>query len=123
MYLVNEKHVAFFKIGEQGRKVGSLFDCRAARHSDLRAELACNDVRKRGFAKPGRAVQQNVIERVVSRLCGRDEHFKILLDLLLPHVLVHIVRTKAVFLLVFIDGERAHHPVCDVKVLIFFCEL
>ena len=123
VYLVDEKHVALFKPREYGGKIHRLFDCRPACHLYLRSEFACDNVCESGFAKPRRTVKQNVIESVVSALCRRYEHAKIFLYLLLPDVLVHSVRAQTVVLLVVFYGERIHHSVCDVKALIFFCEL
>ena len=50
------------------------------------------------FPSPGRAVKQHVVESVVPRLCGRYEHFKILLDFLLPDVLVRCCADEGCFL-------------------------
>ena len=55
---------------------------------ELDAHLAREDVRERRLAEPGRAAEQDVIERLAASARGLDEDPEVLLVLVLPDVLV-----------------------------------
>ena len=81
--LVDEEHVARFEIGEERGQVAGLGDHRARGGAEVDAELARDDVRKRGLAEAGRADEQHVVERFAPRPRRRDEHAEIVARLLL----------------------------------------
>ena len=57
-----------FEIGEQRREIAGLGDHRARRGAEIDGKLARHDLRQRGFAEPGRADEQHVVERFAPRL-------------------------------------------------------
>ncbi len=73
MDLVDEKHVAFFQTGEQAGQFTGFFNDRSTRVFDAHAHRVRDDVGQGGFAKAGRAAQQNVLEDVVP-FFGRFHH-------------------------------------------------
>jgi hypothetical protein len=81
---VDEQHIAGAQVGENRSQVAGALDGRTGRDLDIDAHLIGDHVRQRRLAKPGRAVEQNVIERLAAPTRGRDQYPEILLDLLLP---------------------------------------
>ncbi|MPN23328.1 hypothetical protein SDC9_170716 [bioreactor metagenome] len=73
---------------------------RAARDADIHAQLVCNDVCKRRFAKAWRAIEQHMIERVAAFFGRLDKNAHMLLGFLLANVFVQISWPEAVFIYV-----------------------
>ena len=86
--LVDEQHVAVLEIGEEGCEIARLGDDRAGGGAEAHAHLPRDDLRQRRLAKPGRAEEQHVIERLAARLGSGNEHAKILARRLLPDEIV-----------------------------------
>ncbi len=80
MNLIDEQHVAFFEIGEQTGEVAGFFDGGAAGVFQIRSHRLGNDIRQRGFAEAGRAVEQDVIKRFPAMLGGLHGDFQAFLD-------------------------------------------
>ena len=95
VYLVDEKYVALFEIGENGGKIRRPFYRRTGRHSYLRAELVGDDVRERGLAESRRAVQQDVVKSLSPRLSRGNEYAEVELDLVLPDIVRHTLRAES----------------------------
>ena len=71
--LVDEQHVARFKIGQDRRQIARLGQYRPRRHPKPDAKLARHDLRQRGLAQAGRAVKQGVIHRLAPHPGAVDE--------------------------------------------------
>ena len=102
MDFVDEQHVALFEIGEQRREIAGLGDHRPRRGAEIDGKLARHDLRQRGFAEPGRADEQDVIERVAPRPRRFDEHGEIGADLALADELGKPLRAQACLRRVFV---------------------
>ncbi len=63
MNLVDEEHVAFLKVGQQGGDVAGFLDRRAGSGFEFGAHLVGDDVGESGFAETRWPSQQHVIER------------------------------------------------------------
>ena len=81
--LVDEEHVARLERGEDRGDVALALERRARDLADADAELAADDLRERGLAEPGRAGEQNVVERLAARLRRVERDRELLLDALL----------------------------------------
>lgn len=77
MDLVDEQHVAFFEIGEQGSEIARFGNDRARGRAKADAHFARYDLRQRGLAEPRRAEQQHMIERLGPAPRRLDEHAQI----------------------------------------------
>ena len=86
VYLVNEEHLALAEVGQHSHDVQRLFERRAGRVHHLRSHLAGYDVGERSLAEPGRAVEQDVLQRLAARLGRGDRYAQALHHLQLPHV-------------------------------------
>ena len=75
-------------------EVARLGDDRAGGGAKADPHLAREDSGKRGLAEPGRAVKQDMVERLAPALRGMDEHAQILARALLPDELVESLRPK-----------------------------
>ena len=95
--LVDEEHVALVEVGEDGGEVAPALDGGAGRETDLHPQFGGDDVRQRGLAEAGRAVQQDVVERLPAHFGGGDVDGQILFDLFLPDVVGHGFGAQGVF--------------------------
>ena len=86
-----------FEIREDGGEVAGLFEDRAGRAADRHLQLVRDDVRERGLAQAGRAVEQHVIERLATLTRGGDRDVQVLADAILPDVVVQRARPQAGF--------------------------
>ena len=55
-------------------KITCAFDRRSRGYAQVDTELACDDMRQRGLAEPGRSGKQNVIERLAASARRLDRH-------------------------------------------------
>ena len=76
--LVDEQHVFRLQVGQDRGEVAGLGDHRAGGGAEADAQLARDDLRERGLAEAGRAVQQHVVERLAAVLGGLDEDRQVL---------------------------------------------
>ena len=74
---INEEHVTLLEIGEQGREITRLGDDGPGGRSEIDPQFLRHDLGKRRLAEPGRPGKEHMVERLVARLCGIDEHFEI----------------------------------------------
>lgn len=98
VYLVDKQHVPFVEVGEDGGEIARALDRGAAGQLDLHTHFVGDDMRQRGFAQPGRAVQKDVVERLAPLFGGGDIHAEIFLYLLLSDIVRHGLGTERVFL-------------------------
>ena len=76
--------------------------------AEVDAELARHDLRERGFAEPGRADEQHVVERFLARARRRDEHAEIGARLALADELVEALRAQRRFRCVLVAALGRH---------------
>ena len=81
MDFVDEKHIALVEIGQQTGEVGRLFNGRAAGDLEFAPHFARKNSSKGGFAKAGRAAEENVVEGIAPLLGRLHGDIKPLLDL------------------------------------------
>ena len=67
-----------------------------------------DDARERRFAKARRAVEQNVVERLIAPLCRLDEDGEVALGLLLPDVFAERFRAQRALLRVLAQEGLGH---------------
>ena len=83
MDLVDEEDAAGLQRGEEGGDVGLALQRRAGGLHHRHAHLGGDDVGERGLAEPGRAGEQDVVERLAAPARRLDEDRQLLGDLLL----------------------------------------
>jgi hypothetical protein len=86
VYLIDEKHIAFFKVGEQGRKIAGLLDHGPGRHPDLGVHFPGDYSGQCGFTETRGAIEQDVIQSLTTRTCGFDKDPQIIFDPLLTYI-------------------------------------
>ena len=116
MDLVDEEHVALFEVRQNRGQIAGSLDRRTARGLDLHAEFVGDDLRERRLAQPRRSRQQDVVERLVARPRGLDEHAEVLLDARLTQVLGEPLRPQVAVDLEVVFGElRRDEPLGFVR--------
>ena len=75
--LVDEQHVARFQISDQRGEIAGLGDHRPGGGAKIHPQFARDDLRQRGLAEAGRADEQYMVERLLARARGLDEHAEI----------------------------------------------
>jgi hypothetical protein len=115
--LVDEENVLLLEPGEDRGHVALLLERRAGDRADADAELLSDDLRQRRLAEPGRADEQDVVERLPARLGRRERDRELLLDALLPDELVELARTQRALELLLLGTEDlcrdgAHQAAC-----------
>ena len=94
MDLVNEQHVAGVQIGQDSRQIACLGQHGARGHPEVHTKLARHDLCQRGFAQPGRAMEQRVIHRLAALPGAFDEHPQIRARLSLPDKGIQALRPQ-----------------------------
>ena len=64
--LVDEQDVAGLQVGQDRGEVAGALDHRPGGGAEADAQLARDDLRQRGLAQAGRAVQQHVVQRLAA---------------------------------------------------------
>ena len=72
MDLVHEEHRPRLERGEERGDVALALERRARRLDERDLEFGGHDLRQRGLAEPGRAGEQDVVERLAAAGGGRD---------------------------------------------------
>src|SRR5207253_2682929 len=110
--LVDEEDVARLQLRQDGGEVLAL-DRRARDRTHADAELLLHDVGEARLAEPGRADEEDVVERVPAKARGLQSDPELLLDALLPDEVGEAARTQGgVELLLFrvqLGGEEGHY--------------
>ena len=65
-------------------------------------KLIGNNIRQRSLAKPRRAMQQSMIQRLATIFCSLDKHSKILHHLLLTAKVIKLQRSQSVLKILFL---------------------
>ncbi len=110
--LVDEEHVALLQRGEDRGQVTGTLDRGSGRVADVHPELPSDDRRERRLAQTGRAVQQDVIGRLVPPLGCRQQHREVRLDLALADVFVERPGPERALddPIRLVDQVRGEHP-------------
>ncbi len=87
VHLVDEEDVARLQRRQHRGEVARALDGGPGGDADGDAHLGGEDHRQRGLAEAGRAVDEDVVERLLARERGGDGDAQALLDCLLPEVL------------------------------------
>ena len=88
MNFIDEEHIVFFEVGQQGRQVFGLFQNRPAGLPQIHTEFMGNDMAQRGFAQARRAEQQHMVQRLTAFLGCANENFELFANLGLTDILV-----------------------------------
>ena len=91
-------------------KVARLLDRRSRGRAHLHAELVGDHIGERRLAEAGRAVQQDVVERLAALLRGGNRDLQILAHAVLADVLVEPPRAEARFVLRVLVDARGGRP-------------
>ena len=94
MDLVDEEHVAVVEVGEDRREVAGAFERGTARDAQADVELGGDDARQRGLAEPGRAGEQDVVDRLPAAARGAEHDLEVLLQPRLADELVESARPE-----------------------------
>ena len=106
--LIDKENVVLTQVGQKRREVARLFDGGAGGDANVDAHLGGDDARERRFAEARRAVEQNVVERLIAPLCRLDEDGEVALGLLLPDVFAERFRAQRALLRVLAQEGLGH---------------
>ncbi len=117
MDLVDEEDVLQLEAGEDRGHVALPLERGAGDRADADAELLADDLRERRLAEPGRADEQDVVERLAAGLRGGERDRELLLDALLADELVELARAERALELLLLGaehlgGDGAHQAAC-----------
>ena len=101
MNFVDEQNVALREVGQKRGQIARLFNRWAGGDADVHTHFIGNDTCKRGLAQARRAIEQDVIQRLVSAACRLDIDREVLLDLLLSIILAQALRPEGKLALIF----------------------
>ena len=109
MDLVDEQHIAFFEVGEDGRQVARASDGRSGGGANGGAQLVGHHRGERGLAQPWRAREQDMVRRLAAPLGRRDHDAEGFLHLRLAQIVVEPFRAQGEIQLQVVLGERRGH--------------
>src|SRR4029077_14779573 len=122
MDFVEEEDFLRFKGSEDGGEVALAFEEGAGAGLDGDGKLVGDDLRERGLAEAGGAVEEHVVESFVAAAGGFDGDLDIYFNALLADVFVEALGANAGFdAPIFVDGlagdntgglTLGHHPLC-----------
>ena len=95
MDLVDEQDIPGLEVCQDCGEVAGPLDHRPRGGAEADAQLAGDDLRQRGLAEAGRAVQQHVVQRLAAGAGGLDEHREVLARGLLADELGEGLRAQA----------------------------
>jgi hypothetical protein len=95
--LVDEQHVALAELGEDRGEVAGPFECRARGDLQVHTHLGGDDAGQRRLAQPGRAGEQQVVDRLLSLAGGLEHDSQVLLEFSLADELVERPRAQTRF--------------------------
>src|SRR3954469_6587451 len=115
--LVDEEDAARLEGGQERGDVALALERRARRLHEGHVELLGDDLRERRLPEPGRAREQDVVERVAARRCGLDGYGQLLAYPVLADELLERARPQRAGELVLVgedagrlDAGRLAHP-------------
>jgi hypothetical protein len=115
--LVDEQDVLQLEAGKDRGHVALPLERRAGDGADADAELLADDLRERRLPEPGRTDEEDVVERLATRLGCGERDSKLLLDTLLADELVEAARAERALELLLLGAEdlgrdSAHQAAC-----------
>ena len=112
MDLVDEEDVALLERGEDRGEVALALERRPGDRADPDAELLADDVREARLAEPGRADEQDVVERLAPRLRRVERDRELLLHPLLADEVVEPARPQRAVELVLVLAQEPARGTC-----------
>src|ERR1041384_7672190 len=110
MNLVDEEHVAFLKVGQQGSDIAGLLNRWTGSRSQLRAHLVRDDVCECRLAQTRWTSEQHVVECFATIARGLHVDTKILLALALADVFMDASwAQRQIELAIVVVGETVFH--------------
>ncbi len=94
MNLIDKQHVARFQLDQNGSQIARAVDGRTGGDADVLPHFGRNNTGQAGFAKAGRAVEQNMIQRIMPPKRRADIDGQAVLYLLLAEILAQRARTQ-----------------------------
>src|SRR5439155_3244373 len=107
--LVDEQHIVALEARQDRRHVALPFERGARNAADADAELLADDVGEARLPEPGRADEQDVVERLVTRARRLERDRELLLDALLPDEVGQLARPKRLLELFLLERDRGRH--------------
>jgi len=104
--LVHEQDVVSLEPGQDRGHVALALEGWAGNAADPDAELLAHDVGQARLPEPGRPDEQDVVERFVARLRGRERDRELVLDPLLPDELGQAARAQRLLEDLFLGDDR-----------------
>ena len=84
----------FLQVGQQRRQIAGLFDRRARGDAHVYAHLVCDDGGHRRLAKPRRAIEQHVVERLAAQARRVDADLQVLFRFFLTGIILQQPRAQ-----------------------------
>ena len=106
--LIDEQHVARLQVGQDRGEVPCPLDHRPRRRAKANAQFAGDDLGEGGFAEAGRAVQQDVVQRLATGFRGLDEHGEVFAGGFLAGEVGQGLRAQRGLRRVFFPPDRRH---------------
>ena len=94
MHLVNEEDVAATQIGENRCQVSGPLDGGTGGDLEAHVHLTGADVSQGCLSQPGRAVEQDMVQRLAAPPGGLDQDAQVVLDAILPLEFGQRLRTQ-----------------------------
>jgi hypothetical protein len=91
---VNEQDIIFLQVSQYSSQVAGAFDGWAGAYFYTYSKVSSDNVCKGGFAKTRRAIDEDVVQRLLSFLRRRDRYFEVFLDFILPNEIRQAPGTK-----------------------------
>ena len=95
MDFVDKQNVALVQIGQDRRQIAGPFDRRPRGHADVDPHLGRDHVRQRSLAQAGRAIEQDMLQRLLARTGSVQEDAQPFLDLFLAQIVVQVARAQS----------------------------
>lgn len=97
MDFINEKHIPGVQVAENGSQVAGPLNGRTAGDADVLSHFRRHDAGEGGFSQAGRAVQQHMVQRVVTGKGGLDIDVQAAFYCLLAYVVPERVGAERLF--------------------------
>jgi hypothetical protein len=94
---IDKQDIVAFQVSQDSCEVAGAFDCRAGGGLDIDANLSCDNVRKAGLPKAGRAVKKGMVEWLTALTGGGDRNNQVFPDLVLTDEIGQRMRSEAGF--------------------------
>ena len=92
MHLINKKNITGLKRSQESCKVTGLIKDRPGSDFHVHSHLVCDDMRKSGLSKAGRAMKKNMVKGFAPHLCGAYIYIEIGYYLTLSGEVIQLLR-------------------------------